>query len=340
VEFEAQLAALRAQAVGFESAAEEAAARQEELRELSRRFEKQRVETIDLAAQLQSAQREIRELSASLAEARLQVKFASAASRVAKSGATKSDFAGILAEPAPEIGAMENSLTEKETKSALAAMRQCLQTFSKTPADFSLLNELHCQAHGFSERARTAGLAAVHRLSHAFCEFTRGLYEVPEQVNPSTLGTVNQTIDFLAALMREKHLAQLKDPARSLIYAVDDDLDNCESIRLAMETSGMRTNYAQDPAIALSELAAVRCDLILLDVKMPGMDGFDLCEQIRELPEHAATPIIFVTGLATMENRAHSAGSGGNDFIAKPFNLYELTVKALTLILKAQLHLA
>ncbi len=359
LELETQLTTLQAQVTSFEHTAETAAVRQEQLAELSARFEERRLENIDLAAQLQIAQREIRELSASLAEARLQVKFASAATRAAKEGKTRSDFANLLGEPSGEaaglapifgitpatgaglaVSALEEPLTEKEAKSTLGAMRHCFQSFTKTPTDLSLLNELNCHVQGFSERARVSGLIALHRLSRAFSDLTRGLYETPELVNPSTLRTVHQTIEFLAALMREKNLAQVKDPSKALIYGVDDDIGNCESIAMAMEESAMRTTYAQDPQTALAELASASYDLIFLDVNLPGMDGFELCKKIRGLATHEKTPIVFLTGLATLENRVQSSLSGGNDFIAKPFNLSELSVKAITLILKAQLELA
>jgi CheY-like chemotaxis protein len=218
-------------------------------------------------------------------------------------------------------------------------MRHCFQSFTKTPTDLSLLNELHCHVESFSERARVSGLLALHRLCTCFSDLTRGLYEIPEQVNPSTLRTVHQTIEFLGALMKEKNLSQVKDPATALIYAVDDDLGNCESIALAMEESSMRTTYALEPATALAELAGARYDLIFLDVNLPGMDGFELCKQIRGLAIHEKTPVVFLTGLATLENRVQSSLSGGNDFVAKPFNLHELSVKAITLLLKNQLQI-
>jgi len=350
IEFEAQLTALRAQLNALETAAGCVGAGSDEFRELGERFEAQRLETIDLVAQLQSAQRQIRELSASLAEARLQVKFATAANRAAKNGATKEDFAGMLPEilsdrdaPSPAeveaLAKMEEQFKSKEAKSTLTAMRQCFQSFTKSPTDFSQLNELYCHAHSFSERARTSGMHALHRLCVAFSDLTRGLYEIPERINPSTMRTVYQTIEFLCLLMKEKHVALAKDPASAHIYAVDDDVDNCESIRLAMETTTMRTSYAHEPETALIELANTQCDLILLDVTLPGMDGFELCKQIRSLPMQAKTPVVFVTGLSTMERRVQSSLSGGNDFIGKPFNLSELCVKALTLTLKSQLKI-
>ena len=324
-----------------------------ELTNIRRRFEKQRVETIELATQFQTAQREIRQLSASLAEARLQIKFAQATQRAAKAGHTKSDFANmleigdldgeelILAPPTPlpslRTPGRDEPLTDKEIKSTLGAMRHCFQTFTKTPTDLSLLNELHCHVESFTQSTRVSGLPAVHRLCAAFSGLTQGLYQNPAQVNPSTLRTVHQTIEFLAALLKEKHLAQMKDPSTAHIYAVDDDLGNCESIALAMEESALRTTYSQEPTAALAQLAVTHYDLIFLDVNLPGMDGFELCKNIRNLAIHENTPIVFLTGLATLENRVQSSLSGGNDFIAKPFNLFELSVKAITLILRSQL---
>ncbi|HEX8296796.1 MAG TPA: response regulator, partial [Chthoniobacteraceae bacterium] len=170
-----------------------------------------------------------------------------------------------------------------------------------------------------------------------FAEFTQGLYQTPEQINSSTLRTVTQTIEFLGSLMKERGLAQFKDPAKAHVYVVDDDEENCHCIQLALQQQMMRTSISQDPSLALMELAGGRYDLIMLDVSMPGMDGFALCKSIRELPLHANTPVVFLTGLSTIENRVQSTLCGGNEFIAKPFSLNELSVKVLSLILRSEL---
>jgi len=159
-------------------------------------------------------------------------------------------------------------------------------------------------------------------------------------VNPTILRTVQQGIEFLATLPKLGNLAQAKDPATATVYAVDDDPDNCECIRMAMETAMVRTTSVQDPSLAVIELASTPCDLIFLDVSMPGMDGFELCTEIRNMALHMNTPVIFLTGLTSAENRVQSNMSGGNEFVGKPFLLGELTLKALMLMMKAQLHLA
>jgi len=67
---------------------------------------------------------------------------------------------------------------------------------------------------------------------------------------------------------------------------------------------------------------------------MPGLNGFELCSELRKLPTNKTTPVIFVTSLTKFEIRAQSSLSGGNDLIAKPFLMMELAVKALTYLLK------
>jgi CheY-like chemotaxis protein len=139
--------------------------------------------------------------------------------------------------------------------------------------------------------------------------------------------------------MKDRNVGQIKDPATAHIYVVDDDSDNCEAIKLAMESTMLQTTYALEPGEALAEIAVSHFDVIFLDINLPGMDGFELCSHIRDIPGYAQTPIVFLTGMTTLENRVQSSLTGGNDFIGKPFNLHELTVKALTFILKAELHM-
>lgn len=311
--------------------------------EKAHNFDQQRLASIDVAAQLDAAKREIKKLTADLAEAKLEAKAALARPQhrmpppfpVAKPAAT----GPVAATIAPVAELDEDALTEKEGRSLLAEMKRCYTTFAKSPNDLSLLNELHCQAQHFAERARVSGFLALHRIGHVFGHLAQDLYKYPEQVNPSTMRTVSQTIDLIGTLLKQKNYAAIKDPAKALVFAVDDDADNCDAIRMAMDCITMRTRCAQEPAVALAEISSDAYDLIFLDVALPHMDGFELCQHIRALPNHAHTPVVFLTGLTTIENRVQSSLSGGNDFIGKPFNLHELGVKAISLVLKASLHM-
>jgi len=70
---------------------------------------------------------------------------------------------------------------------------------------------------------------------------------------------------------------------------------------------------------------------------MPAPDGFEVCTRLRQIPLNHKTPVVFVTVRTEFSDRAQSSLSGGNDFIAKPFLLLELTVKAFTWLFRGEL---
>ncbi|MEQ1861391.1 MAG: response regulator [Chthoniobacteraceae bacterium] len=349
LEIEDALAATRERLSGQDARLAEAEKRaaaaereKEKAIEKSRHVDKERLAAIDIAAQLDAARREIRRLTADLAETRLGAMSSTPRAARAKTPPplpTAMPASTPSAGPPTQAELDAEALSEKEARGLLAEIKRCHTTFAKAPTDFSLLNELHCHVQHFAERSRVSGFLALHRLSHAFAELAQDLYRFPEQVNPSTLRTISQTIDLLGILLKQKNYARLKDPTQAKVFAVEDDAENCDAIRMALETVFMRTRYSQEPAIALAELGSDHYDLIFLDVALPDMNGFELCKHIRELPNHAHTPVVFLTGLTTMENRVQSSLSGANDFIGKPFNLHELGVKAISLVLKASLHI-
>jgi CheY-like chemotaxis protein len=360
-ELEAQLTAAREQLATAEQRVQAAQAEAEKARvqrdavaDKAEQAESQRLCAIDLAAQLENAKRELISMAANLAEARLQIKLnqpkvARPAQPVPVPAAPANSFSspppfGVLAkEPGaamvPLEGGSSEPLTEKEARSILSAIRQCHQSFVRDASDLSLLNELHCHVHFLSERARTSSFVALERFTAALSLLAQELYRFPEQANCSAMRTLEQAIELLAVLLRQPDYRAIKDPSNARVFAVDDDMENCDAIRMALETVALRTHATQEPVIALSELASQRFDLILLDVELPHMDGFELCQHIRQMPAYSSTPIVFLTGLTTIENRVQSSLSGGSDFVGKPFNLQELGVKALTLMLKASLNM-
>ncbi len=324
LELEAQLAAARTSAAETADVKTPAADGEVDPREMQKRFERQRLQSIDLVARLEEAQQQIREMSASLAEARLQIKYAGAISR---GNAVPPPASAAPAGPAgPRLGEL------------LPAMRQNFAPFSKSPEEPSLLVNLHGSVIAYAERARVANCIAVNRLAQVFANLLETLAASPDQLNASTLHTIEQTIEFLATLSEDPAPDRFKDPSLARVYVVDDDADNCHCVQLVMEEQMIQTVGSQDPSAALLELASENFDLIFLDINMPHMDGFELCQRLRTLSHHAKTPVVFLTGLATAEKRTQSLMSGGNDFLAKPFNLHELTVKAMTLIIRAQVE--
>jgi DNA-binding response OmpR family regulator len=235
-----------------------------------------------------------------------------------------------------ELEAWVHSISEAAPET-INSLRMTLHDFIKDPRNGVELYELFRQAHALSHRAYMLGLHAVGRLTTSLEALVYDLYAMPEQINPSVVRTLSQAIDALAPLFEEQNLRGLKDPASADVFVVDDEPAARQMISAAMKLVALKITCADDPEMALSVLGDNQFDLIFLDVNMPNASGFELCTRIRQLEDHRVTPIVFLTGMNTFQNRAQGSLSGGNDFIGKPFNLLELGLKALMWIFKGQL---
>ena len=108
---------------------------------------------------------------------------------------------------------------------------------------------------------------------------------------------------------------------------VDDNDANRSLARHTLEDEGYRVLEASagEEALAIVEREAPDC--ILLDVRMPGMDGFAVCERLRALPRGADTPVVFLTALRDVETFDHALRAGGDDFLTKPVRPTELVIR-------------
>jgi adenylate cyclase len=113
----------------------------------------------------------------------------------------------------------------------------------------------------------------------------------------------------------------------STILIVDDNADNVEILRVFLESRGYNVADAHDGRAALAQLDEVRPDLVLLDVMMPGMDGWEVCRTIKKHPEHGSTRVMMVTAKGGFESKFEGMRSGADDYLVKPVDLEELATK-------------
>jgi CheY-like chemotaxis protein len=128
-----------------------------------------------------------------------------------------------------------------------------------------------------------------------------------------------------------------KNPAIRFL-AVDDDPISRHAVSMSLKRAFQPPDLAENGEVALRKASSQSYDLIFLDVEMPGMDGFEVCSRIHETELNRHTPVVFVTGHSDFESREKCTASSGGDLIAKPFLSFEITTKALTLILRRRLE--
>jgi len=116
---------------------------------------------------------------------------------------------------------------------------------------------------------------------------------------------------------------------RPLIACVDDSLMISQMMEQIIIIAGYRFLAVNDPAKAVSTLVARKPDLIFLDVVMPSVSGYDLCAQLRQYPEFADTPIIFLTSNSGIVDRIRAKMVGSSDFLKKTVDADELLQKVV-----------
>ena len=114
---------------------------------------------------------------------------------------------------------------------------------------------------------------------------------------------------------------------KPIIMIVDDIPENLQVLGSSLDMAGYETAFATNGHDALEAISEVMPDLILLDVSMPDIDGFEVCRQLKATPATAEIPIIFLTAHTDVEHIVHAFSIGAGDYIAKPFTAKELWAK-------------
>lgn len=216
-------------------------------------------------------------------------------------------------------------------------MRHCLPGVTAVPPELPALHELWNLAHAFAQKVALLPYKPFSQLAASLDLLLFDLNDTPEQMNPSTVRTVGQALDFLATISSPKSLERLGDAMDCPLLVVDDEEGARQFITSALQLAGLKNECAESPERAIEKLTNTKMNLLFLDVGLPGMNGFELCTKVRTLKNYKNTPIVFLTGMATFQNKAKATLSGGNDFVGKPFNLPELGVKALLWLCRGRL---
>ncbi len=114
------------------------------------------------------------------------------------------------------------------------------------------------------------------------------------------------------------------------ILLAEDEPSLNETIRLNLELEGYKVSAVSDGKSALKTFKSERFNLVILDVMMPEMDGFTVCESIRL--ENNSVPILFLTAKNTGSDRVMGLKLGADDYLSKPFNLEELLLRVQNLL--------
>jgi DNA-binding response OmpR family regulator len=116
------------------------------------------------------------------------------------------------------------------------------------------------------------------------------------------------------------------------VLLADDDRDLAEAVGWYLEASGMRVTRVHDGHAALDAFTADRADALILDIMMPGIDGFELCRRLRQVTD---APILMLSAREGEADKVRALGIGADDYVTKPFGPMELVARVKALLRRA-----
>ncbi len=234
--------------------------------------------------------------------------------------------------------ARENFL--KNAAMEFSDLRAVSAEFAQDPAAAGRtgnLAELCRHVHHMAGAASAARCHHVALMSGALEALLFELVEKPQFINPSTSRTVSTSVEFLGLLVdNARNGCRMENFSAEVLVVDDDPLANRIALA-ALSRARLTARSVENPLAALELLAKQPFDLVLLDVEMPHMSGFEVCRNLRQLPGYETTPVIYVTSHGDFETRAKSILVGANDLIAKPIFPIELAVKAVGHLIRSKL---
>jgi DNA-binding response OmpR family regulator len=224
-------------------------------------------------------------------------------------------------------------IQESLLQEAPLLMGQLRETLGNLYREASAENysNLDRKLHAVAGNAGLARLARVGCLASATAALVEDLESKAEPLSNSVRNTLSQAVGLMGELFGR---ADEFMPSQTAVMAVDDEAVSRRVLAHALRKVDLRPEVFETPEEALKRALESQFELIFLDVDMPGISGFELCMEIRKLPQYVNTPVVFVTSRDSLEAFAESARSGGSDFITKPFAIRELAVKALIYLLQ------
>ncbi len=116
----------------------------------------------------------------------------------------------------------------------------------------------------------------------------------------------------------------------SNILLVDDNPQNLAALTRILTEHGYRVRTAINGQVALKSLQNMAPDLVLLDIRMPGMDGYEVCREVKKNPATQDIPVLFLSALDDPVDKVKAFDAGGVDYITKPFQTDEVVARVET----------
>lgn len=153
----------------------------------------------------------------------------------------------------------------------------------------------------------------------------RKIFEMLQKDATLSYGVIAERLGLTESEVEER-ISRLSD-TRTKILIVDDELDNLLPLKRALEMDDFNILEAQDGIRALEKVSAETPDLILLDLMLPKLNGFEVCQRLKQNEATSSIPIIMLTAKSETSDKVEGIEIGADDYVTKPFDLDELKAR-------------
>ena len=127
-------------------------------------------------------------------------------------------------------------------------------------------------------------------------------------------------------------------PQRRHILIAEDEPDTANLLQYHLQRGGYRTTIAADGFNALNLTFESHPDLVILDLMLPKLDGFEVCRMLKASPSTCGIPVFMLTAMASTESKVEGFGVGADDYMTKPFEIPELVARIKSLLQRSRGH--
>jgi diguanylate cyclase (GGDEF)-like protein len=219
------------------------------------------------------------------------------------------DVAGTLAPLLSQEGASPRTLA---TRAAAA------EALGRSLPDALIVDAVLDDGSGYDVIDRLRGLSGGEAVPVLVLGPRGGFLDKVEAIHGGADGFFEKPVDWKALMRRLQHLLEANETHTARILSVEDDPEQAAYLKAILESGGYEVAVCEDPKKFETALRSFQPDLVLMDILLPHISGYDLVRYLRQDERHATLPVLFLTTESQLQSRFRSAQVGGDDHLTKP----------------------
>jgi diguanylate cyclase (GGDEF)-like protein len=200
----------------------------------------------------------------------------------------------------------------------LATRAEAAQALGKSLPDALIVDAVLDDGSGYDVIDRLRGLAGGEAVPVLVLGPRGGFLDKVEAIHGGADGYFEKPVDWKALMRRLQHLLEASETHAARILSVEDDPEQAAYLKAILESGGYEVAVCEDPKKFETALRAFQPDLVLMDILLPHISGYDLVRYLRQDERHATLPVLFLTTESQLQSRFRSAQVGGDDHLTKP----------------------